>query len=191
MALVKDGIVSYSGAVIELCEHYWLDGMISEYAHVWDMSSHQFKEIQTGYHGSDGYDFIGIRAEVEVSTEVARDIIRTLKQRALQSFVESVLAKKEKIESGIRVLVIRGRKVPKGTELEVFWVGEKPTYTGYGTEMIAGCKDKAGNKVWIKAEYLKNITPVKSPVAAERNKYLKWYIRRNARELVMNAAKGI
>ena len=56
--------------------------------------------------------------------------------------------------------------------------------------MIAGCRDKEGNKVWIKAEYLKNITPIKSPKAAERKKYLKWYVQKNARGVVLRAAKG-
>ena len=40
------------------------------------------------------------------------------------------------------------------------------------------------------AEYLKNITPIKSPKAAERKKYLKWYVQKNARGVVLRAAKG-
>lgn len=191
MALIKaDGTIMYGGAVLEIWDRYWLDGMISEYARVWDVEKHEYKTVNIGYYGSDYHDFIGTQAEVEVSTEVARDIIRTLKTRAWRSFSESVRTKKEKIEPGIQALVIRGRKIPKGTELEVFWVGEKPAYTGYDTEMIAGCKDADGNKVWIKAEYLKNITPIKSPVAAERKKYLKWYVKKNAGCLVLQAAKG-
>lgn len=190
MALVKNGVVSYAGAVIKIWERYWLDGMLSEYALVWDLEKHEYKTVDIGYYGSDGHDFIGIQAEVEVSTEVARDIIKTLKTRAWESFCKSVQAKKEKIEPGIQALVIRGRKIPKGTKLEVFWVGEKPTYTGYGTELLAGCKDEAGNKLWIKAEYLKNITPLKSPTAFERKKYLKWYVEENAGGLIIKAAKG-
>lgn len=190
MALVKNGVVSYAGAVIKKWERYWLDGMLNEYALVWDLEKHEYKTVDIGYYGSDGYDFIGIQAEVEVSTEVARDIIKTLKTRAWESFCKSVQAKKEKIEPGIQALVIRGRKIPKGTKLEVFWVGEKPTYTGYGTELLAGCKDETGNKIWIKAEYLKNITPLKSPTASERKKYLKWYVKENAGNMVIQAAKG-
>jgi len=69
-------------------------------------------------------------------------------------------------------------------------VGERPTYTGYGTELIAGCKDKDGNKLWIKAEYLKNISPIKSPKTKERKKYIKWYIKKNAGDIVMKQAAG-
>lgn len=190
MALIKDGIVSYAGAVLETWDHYWADGMVEETALVWEMEKHEYKTVKIGYYGADGHDFIGIQAEVDVSEEVARDILRTLKVEALQSFCRSVKEKKERIEPGIQAMVIRGRKIPKGTELEVFWVGEKPAYMGYGTEMIAGCKDKEGNKVWIKAEYLKNISPLKSPKAAERKKYMKWYVKKNAGDLVLQAAKG-
>ena len=191
MALVENGIVSYKGAVLKTWDRYWLDGMTSEYALVWDLENHEYKTIDIGYYGIDGYNFIGIKAQVEVSTEVARDIIRTLKKDAQFDFARAVKNKKNKIEAGIQAVVIRGRKIPKGTELDVFWVGEKPTYTGYGTETIAGCKDKNGNKIWIKADYLKNITPLKSPNSHERKKYIKWYIKKNAGKMVFKAAKGI
>lgn len=191
MALIKaDGTVLYQGAVLDISEHYWADGMLSEYAHVWDMEKHERETVSVGYYGADGHDFIGTKVEIDVSKEVARDIIRTLKWRAYDDFCRSVIEKKNSIEAGIIAKVVRGRKVPKGTILNVFWVGERPTYTGYGTELIAGCKDESGNKVWIKAEYLKNISPLKSPNAKEREKYIKWYIKKNAGDMVMNQAAG-
>ncbi len=191
MALIKaDGTVLYQGAVLDTSEHYWADGMLSEYAWVWDMKKHQFESVSVGYYGADGHDFIGTKVEIDLSTEVARDIIRTLKHRAYEDFCRSVIEKKNQIEAGITAEVVRGRKIPKGTILNVFWVGERPTYTGYGTELIAGCKDKDGNKVWIKAEYLKNISPIKSPKTKERKKYIKWYIKRNAGDMVMKQAAG-
>ncbi len=190
MALIKNGVVSYAGAVIETWDHCWADGMVEETALVWELEKHEYKTVKIGYYGADGHDFIGIQAEVDVNMEVARDILKTMKTSALLSFCRSVQEKKESIEPGITAQVVRGRKIPKGTVLKVFWVGEEPTYTGHGTEMIAGCRDKEGNKVWIKAEYLKNITPIKSPKAAERKKYLKWYVQKNARGVVLRAAKG-
>lgn len=192
MALIKpDGTRIYEGAVIDTYDHYWLDGMISEYAKVWDIENHRYKQVTIGYYGSDFHDFVGIRAEIEVSTEIARDIVKTTRENAKYDFCVSVTEKKNKIEKGVVVEVIRGRKIKKGTVLNVFWVGERPTYTGYGTELIAGCKDEDGNKVWIKAEYLKNITPIKSPSRKEREKYIKWYINKNVSKLVLNAARGI
>ncbi len=171
-------------------EHYWMDGMLSKCALVWDMENHQYETVSVGYYGGDGYDFIGTKVEIDVNTEVARDIIRTLKHRAYEDFCRSVIEKKICIEAGITAKVVRGRKIPKGTILNVFWVGECPTYTGYGTELIAGCKDERENKVWIKAEYLKNISPLKSPNAKERAKYIKWYIKKNAGDMVMKQAAG-
>lgn len=67
---------------------------------------------------------------------------------------------------GDSVEVVKGRKIPKGTKLEVFWMGERPTYKtqqlrksgcrwANETEMIAGCYNENGEKVWIKTEYLK------------------------------------
>ena len=188
MALIEKGLKTYKGAVIEIWDWYWLDGMMSEYAKVWDIKSHQFKTIEIGYYGSDCYNFIGIEAEIEISKEVARDIIRTLKISAQKDYCKSVIEKKQKIEKGIQAEVIRGRKIPKGTILSVFWVGERPTYTGYGTEIIAGCKDENGKKIWIKAEYIKNISPIKSPVSKERNKFIHAYINKNAGYIVMKAA---
>ena len=61
---------------------------------------------------------------------------------------------------GDTVVVVKGRKTPKGTQLTVFWVGDRPTYMGYGTERIAGAYDLNGNKVWIKAEYCRNVADV-------------------------------
>ena len=87
-------------------------------------------------------------------------------------------------------------KVKKGTQLKVFWVGEKPTYQAQrysyikDTELIAGCYDNEGNKVWIKAEYLRSVTPLKSPCAAERKKFIDSYIKRNADSIVLKMAMG-
>lgn len=175
---------------MDTSEHYWMDGMVSEYALVWDMEKHLYESVNVGYYGADGCDFIGTKVEIDVSKKVARDVIRTLKQEAYKDFCRSVTEKKNRIEAGITARVVRGRKIPKGTELEVFWVGERPAYMGHGTETIAGCRDKGGNKVWIRVEYLKNITPLKSPRAAERKKYVKWYVERNANRLVLQVAKG-
>ena len=191
MAIYKGREILYKGAVIDKREHFWADGMLSEYAIVWDAAEHRVKEIEVGYYGIDGTNLAGMRAEIDVNEETARDFLKHLKVAAVYSFCRSVTCKKQKIEKGIQAEVIRGRKIPKGTILDVFWVGERPTYTGYGTELIAGGKDKEGKKVWIKADYLKNISPIKSPTPDERKKYIKWYMRMNAGSKVLQAAKGV
>lgn len=69
---------------------------------------------------------------------------------------------------GDNVEVIKGRKVPKGTVLKVFWIGERETYRtrtlkrqgcrwANETETVAGCYNENGEKVWIKSEYCKYV----------------------------------
>ncbi len=114
--------------------------------------------------------------------ENARDIIRHEKDIAMQAYVNSVVSEKQEVKANRKAEVVRGRKIPKGTILDVFWVGERETYRSrqYSwmneTELIAGCYDRDGNKVWIKAEYLKNVTKIASPNKTERRKFIKRYI---------------
>lgn len=189
MSIITNGVETYKGAVLDTRDHYWADGMIEEYAGVWDMENHQYKSITVGYYGSDGRNLYGdVKVTRDVSEEVRRDILRTIKNtEAPKAFEKSVVARKKAIVKGTRAEVIRGRKVAKGTILEVFWVGEKETYTSRQNpwmrefETIAGCYDEDGNKVWIKAEYLKSLDPIKSPCAAERKKFIKAYVADQAR----------
>jgi len=188
MAIIENGTISFKGAVIKTWDHYWIDGMVSEYALVWNIEKHEYETVNIGYYGSDGHDFIGIKCEVEVSEIISRDILKHTKKSAIYSFCQSVIEKKSRIEAGIDAVVVRGRKVQKGKKLNVFWVGERPTFTGYGTEGIAGCYDEQGNKIWIKADYLKNVTPLKSPTVKERKKYINWYIEQNTEKHVRRIA---
>lgn len=91
MAIIKDGVKTFEGAVIKLKEHYWLDGMLEEYATVWDMKSHTAKEFPYRYYGIDGHNLYGdSSAEIDCSVAVARDIIRTVKVEAYQSFAGTI-----------------------------------------------------------------------------------------------------
>lgn len=191
--IIRNGEVEYAGQVIYTYEHYWLDGMTEEYAAVWDFEEHEVRSIPIGYYGSDGCNLYGaVKVSIDPSEAVVRDILRTLRRNAAKAFCDSVIEYKTGIRKGTHAEVVRGKKVPKGTKLEVFWVGERPTFRSRGyswmneTETIAGCYDENGEKVWIKAEYLKNIDPIKSPCAAERRKFIKAYIRRNIRDYKMN-----
>ena len=191
MAIVMNGEVTYEGQVIRISEHMWADGMLDEYAVVWDIETHELKSIQIGYYGADGRNLYGSSyAKPDLSEEVKRDIYRTIKRHdALAEYEKTVINTKTAITKGTHAEVVRGRKVAKGTKVEVFWVGEKETYMSrqYAWmnkyETIAGCYDEDGNKLWIKAEYLKNIDPIKSPRASERKKFIKAYTKNAMREL--------
>lgn len=197
MAITINGQEMYRGATLREHEHMWLDGMLEVHTIVWDIENHEEKWIQTGYYGADGHnlntDYENI--EFEVSAEVARDIIRTYKQKAVKALCVSVTEEKRRICKGRRAEVIRGRKVPKGTILDVFWVGERETFRSrqyswmHETETVAGAFDENGNKVWIKAEYLKNISPIKSPCTAEREKFIRAYVRDHVPGWIRDAAQ--
>lgn len=201
MAIIVDGEITYQGAVISTREHYWLDGMIEEYATVWDIENHTAKEIPFGYYGIDGQNLHGdSNAYIDCSAEIARDIIRTMRKQAYVAFADSVKNFKKSVHKGDRAEVIRGRKIAKGTILEIFWVGEKPTWaarnapywseTRKETELIAGGHDQEGNAVWIKAEYLKNLTQYKSPSKTERKKFIRNYIQKNVKPYILETAKN-
>lgn len=186
----KTGEKSFIGCVIRVYSHYWLDGMEDEIAVVWNPETKKTESIQVGYYGSDGRNMMETSAKVDLTVENARDMIRCyIKKDALRCFQNSVQETKRRIYKDDLCKVVRGRKIKKGTVLKVFWVGEKPTYRSRlyscdfmsDTETIAGCYDENGGKVWIKAEYLEKMPEcrLKSPVAAERKKYIKWFIEKN------------
>lgn len=188
MAIINsNNEVTYAGAVINLWSHIYYDGMEQEYAEVWDVVNHERRNIGVGYYGSDGHNLSGKTAEIDITADVVKDMIHTYKARAWKAFEDSVTEFKREIRAGVKAEVVRGRKVKKGTVLTVFWVGEKPDYTGRTLEKLAGCHDESGKKVWIKADYLKSLTVVKSPNAKERKKFIKNYVRQNVGESLLNA----
>ena len=191
----ETGEKSFIGCVIRTYDHYWMDGMLQEYAEVWDSEKKTIEHITVGYYGNDCRNMMATTADADLTVENAREILRHyVKKDALRCFQNSVQESKQKIYKDDICKVIRGRKVKKGTVLKVFWVGEKPTYRSRlyscdfmsDTETIAGCYDSDGNKVWIKAEYLEKLPEcrLKSPVAAERKKYIKDFMRRHYGNIV-------
>ena len=197
MAIIdSNGAKTYEGAVLSLYSQYHYDGMESEYAVCWDMEKHETVHVTVGYYGSDGYNFCGTRAEVDVEFDTVQDILHELKRRARVAFAKSVTEKKNAIEKGRRAVVVRGNKVKKGTVLDVFWCGERETYRSrmynwmHETETVAGCYNENGEKVWIRAEYLKAIDELKSPSARERKKFINAYVRDEARALHIDATKS-
>lgn len=189
MAVFLNGDELYKGQVIGIDSRYWLDGMLEEWAVVWDPESNCTKRISFGYYGIDGTNLAGGRAEVDATEDTKRSVRKALKEEAIVDFCKSVQDYKKTIRKESKVEVIRGRKVPKGTILRVFWVGEQETYRSkqyswmHETELVAGCYDDKGNKVWVKAEYLKPIDKIKSPNAKERKKFINSYVSKRAKEM--------
>ena len=177
---------SFEGAVIKLEGHYWMDGMTQRWAICWDIENHCTRQITYDYNGLDCRNLCNMDADVDLNTETARDIIRTIKVDALVSLGEHIKKESARIRKGDTAKVIRGRKVKKGTTLNVFWVGEKETYLSkqyswmHETEEIAGAYTEDGQKVWIKTEYLQRLTKDTPMTKKERKEYIKnfthnWY----------------
>ena len=173
---------SFEGAVIRLDGKYWLDGMVERWAICWDIENHCTRQITYDYNGLDGRNLCNMDADVDLNTETARDIIRTIKADALESLAEHIRTESRRIRKGDTTTVIRGRKVKRGTILNVFWVGEKETYLSkqyswmHETEEIAGAYTEDGQKVWIKTEYLQRLTKDTPMTKKERKSYIKEFI---------------
>ena len=195
----ETGEATHRGKVTRISTKYWLDGMFQEFAHVWDSEKHEEHIITIGYYGIDGINTYPYVAEVDISTETARDIIKTTKRVATKAFADSVVEYKNTVHKGDHAEVIRGKKIPKGTQLDVFWVGNRPTWKAKNspswsyykdeTELMAGCYDQQGNKIWIKAEYLKRLNKIDNPTRKERDKYIKSYIEKNLNQMIIQKAK--
>lgn len=187
MAITKDGKTTYVGKVLYEREKYWLDGMLEVWAGVWDDEEQKVKTITVGYYGSDCCNLAGCAWEIDATDDTKRAVLRKLKEEAWGFYCKAVTEKKNAIKKGVTAEVIRGKKVPKGTILKIFWVGKRETYRSRlytwmnEYEEIAGGIDQDGNKVYVKTEYLKNIDLIKSPCAAERRKFLKAWVKNEAK----------
>lgn len=198
MAVIyEDGSTVYTGAVYAVEGYWWADGMLEDTAYCWDVENHNTKALKVGYYGSDCNNLCRCDYSVDISTEAARDMVRTYKRTfALEAFAKSVAEAKTTVKAGSNVVVVKGRKVKKGTALTVFWVGEKETYLSkqyswmHETEEIAGCKDVDGNKYWIKTEYLKVTDPIKSPDRKNRELFIASWLEQHIPMNVMKAARG-
>lgn len=192
----RTGEIAYKGATFAESEHFWLDGMLEVFAHSWDMEKHEVVIETVSYIGIDCRNMCSTSFKIDIEEGVARDMIRTIKGHAVEAFAKSVIEEKARIAKGKNCVVVRGRKVPKGTKINVFWVGERPTYRSRHyewmneTETVAGGYTEDGTKVWIKADYLEVIDKIKSPDRRNRDRFIKEYVRRNVPQVVRKAARG-
>jgi hypothetical protein len=69
-----------------------------------------------------------------------------------QEFLQSQLAEGQ-IVKGQKVVVVKGRKVAKGTEGEIFWLGYE-TWNGESILKRVGIVLESGEKVFVSSEYV-------------------------------------
>ena len=81
-------------------------------------------ELKTYEYGSTRYASRGY-AEVDATPEVVKQAEEWLEKWAFEQFATVAAENARKPEKGKQVRVVRGRKVPHGTEGVLFWLGEK------------------------------------------------------------------
>lgn len=192
MGIFEKGTESHKGQVITTTTHYWLDGMLEERATLWNPEKHETFSIQVGYYGIDGCNLCGMSAKLDLNEENYRDMVETFHKEAEEEYAKYLEDKQDEICKGRICKVVRGKKVPKGAILTVFWCGEKPTFRSrnyswmHETELIAGCTDGNANTLWIKAAYLEPVDTVEIPTEEEKKNWIEDYVIRRFSNLNIN-----
>lgn len=126
--------VEYEGCVLSTYEHNgaWDSDW---YATVWDETEETVKDIEydTTRAGSNGS-----WAKIDATEDTIKKVYRYYKNTAKKHF-DSVynVAQAKTVTKGDTVTVVRGRKIPKGTVGEVFWVGKRfNMYSGRDEERV-------------------------------------------------------
>lgn len=196
MSIITHNGTEYAiGCVFDEIEQYHYDGMDEYTAVYYDEETDSIKYEQVGYYGSDGCNLCGGSWKIDLSVEIARKMLHgVIKRNAYKDFERSVQNYKSEIHKGDKVKVVRGRKVPKGTEGTVFWTGEKYNMYSRENELICGIKqnpnDRNEKPVWVRADYLERTSEIKSPNNRERAKFIKHYIRTNYAYVLKIASEG-
>lgn len=166
------------GCVIGETEHYWADGMLELFAVYYDPNTDSIERRQTAYIGADGRNLMNCGHNIDLTAENARKAMRCLKRSALDAYVLHLKELQRTFVKGDKVKVVRGRKVPKGTILDVFWCGKVYNRFSRMDEERIGAYDADGNKVWIAAEYCEHVQR-KIETAKQRKAWIKhhawWY----------------
>lgn len=166
------------GCVIGEREHFWMDGMLEVFAIYYDAETDSIKEKQTEYSGADCRNLMLSGHDIDLTVENARKAMRCLKRMALDAYKFHLKEMQRTFAKGDTVKVIRGRKVPKGSILSVFWCGKKYNMYKRADEELIGAYNEKGEKVWVLAEYCEHLEPYRE-TAKQRKEWIKhhawWY----------------
>lgn len=156
-------VTTYEGAVLCDREQNYYDDS-DGYSHVWDTESRSIKHIGT-WTTRAGHDHAGTRVDA-YDGPYADDILEYLRGWYLRvsQEIRSRQYDQDKADAldpaikGKRVRVIKGRKVPIGTEGIVIWAGEQ-SYSYHNTTWRIGIKDDAGTVHWTAASNAEVLDP--------------------------------
>ena len=123
------------------------------YAVCWDREQQKLVEVEYDTTRAGG----GGRAEIDATQEVLREVYRWYKRMGREHFdCCTNPSNAKKVQKGDTVRVVRGRKVPKGTEGVVFWVGTRYNQYSRMDEERVGI-EVAGERGFLNAEYVEVI----------------------------------
>ena len=111
---------SYEGCVLDYYEHNgaWDSDW---YAIVWDRDRQEIREVEydTTRCGGGGY------VEIDATKDVLREVYRYRKKQAAAIIDLRNEADAKIVRKGDTVRIVKGRKVPVGSEATVFWTGAR------------------------------------------------------------------
>lgn len=134
MGIWTNGQWMYEGMVVGYRERNGYDDSYY-FAQVWNPATKEVFEVSVGGTWCAG----GTAYTVDAGPEVREEMERAYAERRAAEEAKTV-------RYGKRVRVVRGRKVPKGTEGKVIWMGE--SRYGYKVTKRIGLKDEAGTVYW-------------------------------------------
>lgn len=151
--------VTYEGAVLSTGERNGYDDS-DFYADVWDEASGSIKRID--YATTRGWTYLN-GAAVDATPEVIEKANAYARARALDALKAAAAEDARTVAKGKRVKVVKGRKVPKGTEGTVFWMGKGRAYSysqaKWGVPDRVGFKGDDGVTYWTAASNLEVTDP--------------------------------
>jgi len=144
----------YAGCVLNMYEHNgaWDSDY---YAVVWDDDSKSVKEV---CYDTTRFPSNGSYAEIDCSDATIRKTYRYFFNKARQMFDENVNESFAKeVFKNDKVVVVKGRKIPKGTIGRVFWVGLSYNRYSHCKEKRVGIELENGDKVFVPYDYVEVI----------------------------------
>ena len=123
------------------------------YAVCWDREQQKLVEVEYDTTRAGG----GGRAEIDATPEVLREVYRWYKRMGREHFdCCTNPSNAKKVQKGDTIKVVRGRKVPKGTQGLVFWEGTRYNPYSHTDEARVGIEVN-GKRMFLSAEYVEVI----------------------------------
>lgn len=136
MGLIKyRGEVIYSGPLAEVeFDKNWCDSMAEYYPRMWvkwlDMGELKSKQVEVPMSTADDWYS---KSEIVLDEGMARELADSRERRRKEE-------EHKKLDYHKLVRVVRGRKLPIGTEGEIFWMGNTKFGPSIGLRLIDGEK---------------------------------------------------